>query len=311
MLTISKVKNMTTNILIEKPLVSNGYTLSGVPERLGWLEPTDLNLPISRLREQFEAQGYLWLKGLLDRQEVLAFRRRYFAAFAGTGLLAPGSDPLEGIYSGGGEDKEATHRLMLEVVRWAAYEAFCLSAPIIKFYEDFLQEPVYLHKRKLIRYNRPRDPKCTGGHYDLTYLRGGTDRLCSSWLPLGDVPVEMGGLIYLEGSAAVGRQLEAEYLQQTATLPYEKRISAYNFGSKSGWLGEDLPAIAEKYGGRWLVGNYEAGDMLIHGPYTIHASTENCDKQGRMRLSTDIRYQRVRDEIDRRWTKDWQPDDGL
>jgi hypothetical protein len=109
----------------------------------------------------------------------------------------------------------------------------------------------------------------------------------------------------------VGRQLEAEYRQQTANLPQEQRISAYSQGSKSGWLGENLPEVAEKFGGRWLVGNYEAGDMLIHGPYTIHASAENRDKLSRMRLSTDIRYQRVRDEIDRRWTKDWQPDDGL
>ncbi len=302
---------MPINQLLEKPLVSNGYTLSSAPERLGQLEPSDLNLPISRLREQFEAQGYLWLKGLLDRKEVLDFRQRYFAAFAETGLLAAGSDPQEGIYSGGGEDKEATHRIMLEVVRWAAYEALCLSLPIINFYEAFLEAPVYLHKRKLIRYTRPGDPNCTGGHYDLTYLRGGTDRLCSSWIPLGDVPVEMGGLIYLEGSATVGRQIEADYRQQTANLTQEQRVSAYFLGSKSGWLGENLPEIAEKYGGRWLVGNYEAGDMLIHSPYTIHASTENCDKLGRMRLSTDIRYQRVRDEIDRRWTKDWHPDDGL
>ena len=43
----------------ERTLISNGYTLSSAPNRLGWLEPTDPALPFSTLREQFAAQGYL------------------------------------------------------------------------------------------------------------------------------------------------------------------------------------------------------------------------------------------------------------
>ena len=64
---------------LTQPLVSNGYTLSTAPQRLGWLTPTDPVLPMEQLREQYKAQGYLWLKGVLDRDEVLAFRRRFFA----------------------------------------------------------------------------------------------------------------------------------------------------------------------------------------------------------------------------------------
>jgi hypothetical protein len=43
----------------------------------------------------------------------------------------------------------------------------------------------------------------------------------------------------------------------------------------------------------------------------IHAAAQNHDPLGRMRLSTDIRFQRVDDPIDQRWTKDWVPDDNL
>lgn len=43
----------------------------------------------------------------------------------------------------------------------------------------------------------------------------------------------------------------------------------------------------------------------------IHAATVNNDPDGRMRLSTDIRYQRVRDEIDVRWQNHWSLDDML
>jgi hypothetical protein len=295
--------------LLDKPLVSNGYSLSIEPSRLSWLEPTDPHLSRASLWEQYRAQGCLWLRGILKRQEVLEFRRRFFAAFQAVGLLAAGTDPLDGIYSGHRKGKH--QKILGEIVRWASYEAFCLSSEIWQFYEQFLGGPVYLHKRKLIRYTTP-DNSCTGAHYDLTYLRAGTDNVHTSWIPLGDIPVEMGGLIYLEGSDAVGRQLEAEFNAQNQDLPPEERINAYNKNmSDTGWLTKDLPALADKVNSRWLMADYEAGDMVVHSAYMIHASTANTDPGRRMRLSTDIRYQLVRDAIDPRWVHDWSPDDNL
>jgi ectoine hydroxylase-related dioxygenase (phytanoyl-CoA dioxygenase family) len=299
-------------MLRDKPLMSNGYTLSTAPDRLGMLVPTDPNRPMAELRAQYGQQGYLWLRGILDRGEVLVFRRRYFAAFAEAGLLARGSDPMDGIYAGDGEDKAAVRRIMGEAVMWAAYEAFCLARPIVDFYEAFMGGPPYLHKRKLIRYTKPGDAACTGAHYDLTYLRAGTDRICTSWIPIGDIPVAMGGLIYLEGSDGWGRQLEAEFSIKNADLPPEERINAFNKNmSESGWLTKDLPTLAERMPGRWLLADYAAGDMVVHSPYMIHASTVNEDPDGRMRLSTDIRYQLVSDQIDPRWGNHWSPSDGI
>lgn len=94
-----------TSVLRDKPLISNGYSLSTASDRLGRLIPSDPDVPIAELRTQYQEQGYLWLKGILNRSEVLAFRRRYFAAFAGAGLLAPGSDPMDGIYAGEGRTR--------------------------------------------------------------------------------------------------------------------------------------------------------------------------------------------------------------
>lgn len=77
-----------------KALNSNNFALDTTPKRLGWLTPSDPTTAISELREQYEAQGYLWLKNILDRREVLAFRRLFFEAFRDTGILAQDSDPL-------------------------------------------------------------------------------------------------------------------------------------------------------------------------------------------------------------------------
>jgi len=169
-----------------------------------------------------------------------------------------------------------------------------------------------LHKRKIIRFTKPGDANSTGAHYDLTYLRAGTERVYTSWIPIGDIPVEMGGLVYLEGSDAWGRATEAEFAAKNADLPPEERISAYNKNmAAGGWLTKDLPSLTERLDTRWLIADYEAGDMVVHSPFMIHAATQNTAPDGRMRLSTDIRYQLVTDAIDQRWGQDWRPDDGL
>jgi ectoine hydroxylase-related dioxygenase (phytanoyl-CoA dioxygenase family) len=298
--------------LFEQPLMSNGFQLSHEPHRLGWLEPTDPSQPMGALQEQYKAQGYLWLKGILDRDEVLSIRRRFFEAFADSGFLAPGSNPVDGIFSGKELSSEVMHHIWAEAARLPEYVAFCTSARIWQFYEEFLDGEIYLHKRKLVRFTVPGDPICTGGHYDLIYLRAGTDQICTSWIPFGDTPVAMGGLTYLEGSDALGRKMEAEFTARNADLPPEERISAYNKNMASGgWINKDLPALADLINGRWLIADYEAGDMVIHSPYVIHASTVNTDAEGRMRLSTDVRYQLKSDKIDQRWVNDYVVGDKL
>ena len=297
--------------LNERPLTSNGFGLSSAPERLGSLVPSDPKTPLETLKERYRAQGYLWLKGFFPRDEVLEFRRRFFAAFEPTGLLELGTDPGDGVYSGK-EDKRLTNKVLMEQARTAAYESFCLHPRLWRFYDAFLDGPSYLHKRKIIRYLTPGSAWATPAHYDLIYLRGGTDSVVSSWIPLGDIPLEMGGLVYLEGSDRLGREMEAEFARQNATLSPEERISAYNKNmAEGGWVGKDLPAMADKFGARWLAADFEAGDMVVHSPYMIHASLDNTDDGGRIRLSTDIRYQNVRDEIDARWGNHWSLEDML
>ncbi|MCW3818907.1 hypothetical protein ONA91_31155 [Micromonospora sp. DR5-3] len=63
--------------------------------------------------------------------------------------------------------------------------------------------------------------------------------------------------------------------------------------------------MAESYDARWLVADYAAGDMMVHSAHIIHAALDNIDPQGRMRLSTDIRYQRADQPIDWRWQDHW------
>jgi ectoine hydroxylase-related dioxygenase (phytanoyl-CoA dioxygenase family) len=293
-------------------LMSNGYPVVNSPAQLGQLISSDPHATIDELREQLKAQGYLWLRGFFPREDVIALRRRFFERMKPTGIVADDTDAAEGIFSGRRDQTGQTTKLLMEFVRTAAYESFCFQPKLWQFYEQLLGGDVYLHKRKIVRQSYPHDPRTTDAHYDLIYLRGGTDTVLSSWIPLGDVPLEMGGLTYLEGSDAFGRQMEAEFAARSTTLSPEERLNAYNKNmSATGGIGKDLSALATRYNTRWLVAHYEAGDMVIHSSYIIHAATQNDSHEERMRLSTDIRYQRIRDEIDARWQNHWTLEDML
>jgi ectoine hydroxylase-related dioxygenase (phytanoyl-CoA dioxygenase family) len=294
-----------------RSLRAGGQWLDSSPRRMGPLVPSHPREGLATLADRYRDDGYLWLKGLLAREDVLAFRAYVFEAFADTGLIAANSDPQIGL-AGSDEDADLSRRRLMEIVRSAAFESFCLSSPLWRFMDDLLGGLSYLHKRKLLRTTKPGQGFSTPAHYDLVYLRGGTSRIVTAWIPIGDIPAEMGGLCYLEGSDREGRRLEAEFAAENADMNAEERLSAYNRNmGEGGWISKDLPAMAQRFDTRWLIADYEAGDVVLHSPFMIHAATANDDRQGRIRLSCDIRYQNVRDEIDARWAHHWSLDDML
>lgn len=294
------------------PLTAAGKVLDASPRRLGRLTSSSPREDMEQLRRTLKAQGYLWLRGFLDREAVLDFRAYVFRHLQSSGLLRPGSDPRIGLSSGQPEQRDLVNKGIMALVRSAAYEQFCSQPRLWMFMDELLGGISYLHKRKLLRHTHPQTPQVTPAHYDLVYLRGGTDRVVTAWIPVGDIPVEMGGLVYLEGSHADGVRLEAEFSAKSSELSPEERINAYNVHmTEGGWISKDLPDMAERLDKRWLAADYEAGDIVLHSPYMIHASTANEDAAGRIRLSTDIRYQNVNDEIDPRWANHWSLDDML
>jgi ectoine hydroxylase-related dioxygenase (phytanoyl-CoA dioxygenase family) len=293
-------------------LVADGRTLSTEPNRLGQLKQTDAGAGIEAIRALYEEHGYVWLKGFLRREDVIGFRGWVFSHLAETGLIEPGSDPILGIAADGTADKTLADRRLMSIVRSTAYEGFCAQPRLARFMDEFVGGLSYLHKRKIMRFTRPGTVTVTPAHYDLVYLRGGTSRVVTTWIPIGDVPVEMGGLTYLEGSHRIGREMEAEFQRSSADLTPEERVSAFNrHMTAGGWVSKDLPDMAERFNTRWLAADYEAGDIVLHSPFMIHASTTNRDSARRLRLSTDIRYQNVDDEIDARWNNHWSLDDML
>lgn len=80
------------------PLYVNDGLLS--PGQVGHLRPSSPGDPLDELRERYRNDGYLLLKGLLPRDDVLKAREAYFALLAPSGVLSPGTRPVEGIFDG-------------------------------------------------------------------------------------------------------------------------------------------------------------------------------------------------------------------
>ncbi|MER9337809.1 phytanoyl-CoA dioxygenase family protein [Mesorhizobium sp. M0293] len=293
-------------------LVANGKTLSTAQKRLGRLEPTDPAIGIEAIRRLYEEHGYVWLKGFLKRKDVVDFRGWVFGHLAETGLLEKGTDPSLGIATPEGFDKAKSDKKLMSLVRSVSFEGFCSQRRLSTFMDGFLAGVSYLHKRKILRFTQPGTPAATPAHYDLVYLRGGTSRIVTAWIPVGDTAIDMGGLVYLEGSHDIGARMEAEFAEKNNELTPEERVSAFNRNmTEGGWVSKDLPDMAERFDRRWLIADYEAGDIVLHSPFMIHASTANQSASRHVRLSTDIRFQNVDDEIDVRWNNHYTLNDML
>src|SRR5205823_13078506 len=89
----------------------------------------------------------------------------------------------------------------------------------------------------------------TAAHQDHWYIRG-TPATYTVWTPLGDCPIELGGLAILRGSHRGGF--------------IEHRLNAEKKYAGHGLDDDQTPA------GEWLAGDFAVGDFLLFHSFTIH-----------------------------------------
>lgn len=67
-----------------------------LPDIVSHLRQSNPKQPLEVLRQRYEEDGYLFLKGLLPRADVLWARTKYSEMMAPTGVLKEGTAPTEG-----------------------------------------------------------------------------------------------------------------------------------------------------------------------------------------------------------------------
>jgi hypothetical protein len=270
-------------------------------EAFGELESsTELVGNAAALRERMREDGYLFLRGYLDVDDVLAAREEIVRRLEVAGALDPNYPAMEavtrpGVRVPGFQDLTVGNAPLTELL---------YGRRMLEVYGTLLGGPVRHYDFTWFR-AIPGGANGTFPHCDVVYMGRGTKNLYTSWTPTGDVPLELGGLMILEKSHLQAERLR-NYLERDVDVYCTNRPDAAEIESgKKTWqdwdgrLSSDPVSLREKLGGRWLTTDYQAGDVLMFGMATVHASMDNLTN--RFRLSSDSRYQLASEPVDERW----------
>ncbi|XP_013068695.2 uncharacterized protein LOC106056465 [Biomphalaria glabrata] len=237
---------------------------------------------MSALRKDMNDKGYLLIRGLHDRDDVLTARQAVLNYIHSLGdKLDKNHSVDEGVLREGcglgclpvmEGHTEISHTMpVLNVI--AGERPF-------KFFSQYFDEDVTTFDYKWLR--AMHQSGFTGAHVDNVYMCRGSKDLLTMWTPIGDITVEMGVLAVCEGSNNLPsfQRFQSTYGEMDAELVGLKG---------TGWFTEDPFEITEKFGGQWKTTDFKAGDVLIFNMRTVHMSTTNTTQFAR--ISCDTRWQ--------------------
>ncbi len=282
---------------------SFGHALEMDDDKIGLLrDSSDAAEDFPELRRRFAADGYLYMKGYLDRDQVLAARVTLTDGLAAAGVLDPAYPTTDGICKPGSGyvfKPELTNNN-------PAVQNLLYAGRLPEFYRRFYDEDIRHYDFTWLRAIGPG--KGTNPHCDLPYMGRGTHGHMTCWLPYGDISFDLGGLMVLEGSHQRMDLLENYVFRDVDSYCSNKpeqvanaTTGANGFGwTFTGTLSHNPPVLRNKFNCRWLTTEFRAGDFITFGMFLVHASLDNRT-ENRLRISSDARYQRASEPIDERW----------
>jgi len=245
------------------------------------------------LRARFARDGFVYLRGALGREAVLAAREAVVAPLrargdvfdAATGLLLPacGLGCLPNLEGVNGTTHSPAVRAVLEGAPLRATVGALLAAP-----PAALRSFDYKWLRAMPR------AAFTGVHADAVYMARGTPELITAWIPMeARATLELGSLAMLRGSQAAPSLARVRATYGAFDTEAEPGFEG------SGWLTSDAAELARGGDVQWVGGDYEAGDVILFGLRTLHCSTANLTDA--VRVSCDVRWQRADEPCDERY----------
>lgn len=138
------------------------------------------------LQARMNEDGYLLVRGLIDRDTVFQARKTILQYAREQEALVPGAAVLEGVmprdaasFSMMGRKGISHHPDVLAVLE---------NRALFEFWSRYHDEPVTTFNYKWLR--AVGHDKFTGAHYDVVYMGRGSSRLHTCWIPFGDIPIE-------------------------------------------------------------------------------------------------------------------------
>lgn len=248
-------------------------------------DSNDLLDDASALRARLAEDGYLLIRELRPRSSVLDIRREILTSLEQKGALAPGTDPMDGVIRPGAGHETTSVRGKDDLRRTPAFQRFVRMPEVTGFFKHLLGGPVGTFDFQWLRI--AGHGAASAVHADIVFMGRGTRNLYTCWTPLGDVSLDMGPVVLLQGSHQIDR------VKQTyGQCDVDRDLI-------EGWISKDPIEMVNLFGGRWSTTEFRAGDVLIFGMYLLHASLTNTSN--RYRISVDARYQLASEPFDGRW----------
>jgi len=241
------------------------------------------------LRARMEEDGYLYLHDVLDREAVYNARIEILSKLASVGEF---KEPLnEGLSTGTSTRGEMISDLgafWQAVCEGLALRTVTHDGRIVEIMTALIGEPVRSYDFLWLRTMHPG--RASAFHFDHVYMNRGTDRVYTVWTPLGDVALEEGPLLLVEGSHR-WTDLHDEF----------RGLDVDRDKSRPGHVTLDPVSLARERNTRLLTAEFRAGDVVIMPMFMLHGSLDNRSTRGRVRISCDTRYQPAAEPIDERW----------
>jgi hypothetical protein len=233
---------------------------------------TDLLGDPEGLRARLAEDSYLYLPGLLDAQKVLDLRRDVVEVLGARGWLRNDQYLIDAIsvIPPLREGEDAFLEVYDAVQRLEAFHTLAHDPDLVQVMQQVVGPTAFPHPLKIARLSFPANYEVsTPPHQDYPNNQG-TQALTASWIPLGDCPLDLGGLAVLRGSHRYG------------VLPLDVHPGP---GNRQAVV--PLEMLEEL---RWVTTDFSAGDVLLFPSTAVHASLHNASEHN-MRLSVDFRYQ--------------------
>ncbi len=239
-----------------------------------FLDSTDVLQDGAELQQRMTRDGYLFIRRLLPPAVVESLRLQILAIARDAGWIqagAPLADAIADLNGSCVEPEPAYMQTYHAMYKLPDFHAIQHHPNLIGFFERMLGESVLPSPRIIGRTMFPqREAFTTPPHQDFIPFQGAADTY-TAWIPLSDLPIELGGL-------------------QVAAGSHKRGVYEFQPALGAGGLG-----VLDPLDGTWAYSPFKQGDVLIFHSMTVHKGLANTSD--RLRMSLDGRYQKVSDPI--------------
>lgn len=291
-------------------ITAGGFEVDTSEANFGWLrDSNDARSDFEELRRRMASDGYLYLPGFFEREAIRSVRLEICEALNRDGLLDP-AFPVEQAISKEGVEMTFRPDIANNPPVRPLLESVIYGPQMMQFCSGFLGGEAMHYDFTWMRAVAPGFG--TYPHCDVVYMGRGTKNLYTAWVPFGDVPLNVGGLIVMEGSQH-NREIREGYCQLDVDTACTNKTAVNQLSDRGfdqgGALSEDPTELRSHLGCRLLTAQeYRMGDLLLFSVFTVHGSLDNQSRE--IRISSDSRYQLASDPVDERWIGENPPGHG-